>query len=58
MRIKVNDEWYDGEDQPVMVELTDQDKINIANMDKECKKYCARPNEGYTSEQILEWMKA
>ena len=46
MKIKVGDEWFDCEvGLPVMVELTKQDKINIANMLPECTKYAIFPDE-------------
>jgi len=40
MRIKVNDKWYDGDDEPVMVEFDDSDKENILKMKKHHTKYC------------------
>ena len=55
MRIKVRDETYDGEDEPVMVILTNKDKENIANMDKGCTKYCMYP-DNMNEEEVLEWM--
>ena len=44
MRVKVGDKWYDGKEEPVMVELTDSDKENIANMAEDATKYCNYPD--------------
>jgi len=35
LRIKIKDKFYDGDDQPIMLILTDKDKQHIANMDNE-----------------------
>ena len=40
MRIKIGHKWYTSEEQPIMVELTDGDKKNIANMHPYKYKYC------------------
>ena len=55
MKIKVNDTTYDGETQPIMVILDEQDKKNIANMLPECTKYCIYP-DNMKSEDVLKWM--
>ena len=40
MRIKVKDKWYEAsKGAHIMVELTDSDKANLANMLPECSKY-------------------
>lgn len=56
MKVKVGNKIYDGELEPVMVILTQEDKENIATMDKEATKYCQYP-EGSDPNKILEWMK-
>ena len=56
MRIKVGDTWYNGKDVPVMIELSESDKTNIANMLQSATKYCDYPNTGYTIEDIGEFM--
>lgn len=56
MKVKIGDIVYDGEKEPVMVILTDQDKKNIKNMFPECTKYCSYPEEGYSEEEITKWM--
>jgi hypothetical protein len=56
MKVKVGDKIYDGENEIVMVILTDQDKNNIENMLPSCTKYCSYPSESMSEEEVLEWM--
>jgi hypothetical protein len=55
MRVKIGEIWYDGNDQPLMVELTEDDKKNIADANK-LKKFCQFPDTGYSKEDIIKWM--
>jgi len=55
MKIKVDNKIYDSNNGMIMVILSDQDKINIANMDANCTKYCSYPDD-LDSEEVLEWM--
>lgn len=55
MRVKVGNNWYDGTEQPVMVELTEQDRKNIANMAKGCDLYCEHPDD-IPDEEIRKFM--
>lgn len=57
MRVKVGDQWFDGHTAPIMVELTEEDKKNIANMEDNAKRYCIYDNKVYSSEEIHKWMK-
>ena len=43
MKVKVRNKTYDSVNEPVMVILNDQDKLNIAKMRKDAHKYCAAP---------------
>jgi len=57
MRVKIGDKWFDGNEQPVMVELTDSDKQNIANMLPHCTKYAMFPdNDHRSTEDMKKWM--
>lgn len=56
MKLKVGSKIYDGEKEPVMVILTEQDKINIRNMIPEATKYCMYP-EIISIEEIKKFMK-
>jgi hypothetical protein len=57
MRVKIKDQWYDDDNAgAVMVELTDKDKENIANMLPECSKYCSYNGKKFTEEEINVFM--
>ena len=59
MRVKVGNNWYKVElEQPIMVELTKQDKENISNMLPTATKY-ATFEEGtmLTEQNKIDWMK-
>ena len=45
MKVKVGNEIYDGEFEPVMVILSNGEKEQIANMAPEASKYCVYPAE-------------
>ena len=56
MKVKIGDKIYDTEVQPIMIILSDKDKENISNMEA-TTKYCGYPNEGWSEEEIIEFMK-
>ena len=58
MRFKIANKWYECDiDQPIMVELTQKDKENIANMSPNATKYAIfHDYEPKTVEQKKEWM--
>ena len=56
MKVKIGKEVFDGNNEPIMVILSEEDKENIKNMLPECTKYCSFP-EGFNVEQIKIWMK-
>lgn len=55
MKVKVGDTLYDGEDQPILIILNDDDKENIASMPEDAHIYCEYPNT-MTQEEVREWM--
>jgi len=61
MKVKVGGKIYDGEEEPVMVILSDMDKENIASMAPDATKYCAYPHAEEwiraNYKKIKEWMK-
>ena len=59
MRVKVGHWWFaPSKDLPVMVELTEQDKWNIAHMAPEATKYaCFADDDPMDEEQKKQWMK-
>jgi hypothetical protein len=56
MKVKVGNKIYDGNEEPVMVILTDQDKENIKNMHPDCTKYCVYPESWGEQEEVSAWM--
>lgn len=58
MRIKIGSQWFDvGHMQPIMVELTEEDKRNIANMPPDQNRYAQFSNTDLTTDQTrLAWM--
>ena len=56
MKFKIGDKIYDDATIPVMVILTEQDKINIQNMLEECTKYATFPDSFGSPEEMREWM--
>jgi len=52
MKIKVGDKVYSGEQEPIMVILTEQDKKNIGNMIPGSTKYCVYPKP--ISKEVIE----
>jgi hypothetical protein len=57
VKVKVGDKIYTSAEQPIMVILTEQDKVNIANMVPEASSY-AEFGGGldWTREEMLAWM--
>ena len=57
MRMKVGKKWYDTKNSDIiMVEFSDEDKENIANMLKECSKYCSYKPRTFTEDEVNEFM--
>lgn len=57
MKIKVGSTTYSDEDQPIMVILTKEDKLNISRMAEDTMRYASYPGgHGLTEKQMLEWM--
>ena len=60
MRVKVGNEWFETiPKQPIMVELTQQDKLNIQDMLPSASKYAVFSDEDEMDEgSKLSWMEA
>ena len=54
MKIKTIDKEYDGDNEIVMVVLTEQDKRNIANMHADCTKYCQYPASANLTDEFVD----
>lgn len=57
MRVKIGDTWYEPTDEPICVELTEDDKKNIADMPVEGFKYAVYDEKMVSGEAILDWMR-
>ncbi len=55
MKVKVGDKIFDGNKEPVMIIISNEDKRNIKKMNKSCNKYCSFP-DGYDLDEINDWM--
>jgi len=55
MKVKVGNTIHDGNDEMVMVILSEKDKENIANMPEDNTKYCCAP-DGTDPDEIRAWM--
>lgn len=56
MKIKVRNKIFDGNNEPIMLILTDKDKENIRKMKTDCHKFFVFPDTMKT-EKIEKWMK-
>jgi hypothetical protein len=56
MKVKIGNKIYDGNDEPIMVILGDDDKYNIENMPADCHKYLSYP-ENMSVEEAESFMK-
>lgn len=58
MRVKVGQTWYEvSAKTPILIEMTDSDRKNIAAMDPTCTMYAVfAEDDPLTTEQRLQWM--
>ena len=56
MKVKIGNTIIDSEDEPIMLILSAQDKVNINAMLTDASKYCSFDGDMYTKEQIKEFM--
>jgi hypothetical protein len=55
MIVKIGETFFDSEDMPIMVVLSDKDKENIANMPPDLFRYCSFP-EGTDTDLVKQFM--
>lgn len=59
MKFKVGSAVFDqAESVPMMIEVTEADRKNIANMDPEATQYAVFPDDWGTADEKREWMQA
>lgn len=56
MKVVIDNKIYDGNDQPILLILSKEDKENIGSMTEWARKYCVYPEE-YDPKDIKELMK-
>jgi hypothetical protein len=56
MRVNINGVWYDANDMPIQIELTDRDKENIVNMHPDAHNYIVFP-DSIKYEKVKELLK-
>ena len=57
MKVKVGDQMFDSNVEPVMVILSESDKENIENMAPEATRYAVFPDEWGDADRMRDWMK-
>ncbi len=59
MQVKIGDTWHRGDEEPVMVLLSEQDKENIRHMLPNATRYAVAPNGHFaTTQAFATWMDA
>jgi hypothetical protein len=53
--VKMGDQYFDSDEQPIMLILNSYEKDHVRNMGEQ-KQYCAFPSD-YDIEKIKKWMK-
>lgn len=56
MKVKIGNEIFDSNEQPIMLILSDVEKQHIADMLPEAHHYCSAPTE-LSEEDVREFMK-
>ena len=60
MKVKIGDTWYDSDEQPICVQVTEGEQQQIADIDRAVApagKYCIFPDsEDWDMESMREWM--
>jgi len=55
MKVKINNEYYDSNETPIMLILSEEDKNNISMMHENASKFCSYPAD-YDFNIIQDWM--
>lgn len=58
MKVKVGDQIFSSDDQPIMVVFEDSDKKNVQNMEENAHKYASAPDNYFVDDdKFLSWMR-
>lgn len=60
MKVKIGNKWYDSNDEPICIQVSEGEQKQIGEMDRSVAKkgrYAIFPNaQNWTQEQMIEWM--
>lgn len=60
MRVKIGNRWYDSNQQPICIQISEEEQEQIANMDRQVAnkgKYASfPPNCNMSAAEMLKWM--
>lgn len=57
MKIKVGNRWYSDQEEPILLLLTDNDRVNIARMGTGEKAYMTAPPDLFPSDaEVQAWI--
>lgn len=60
MRVKIGDTWFDSNDQPICIQVSEGEQKQIASIDRSVApkgKYAIFPNASdWTEERMREWL--
>ena len=60
MWVKIGETWHDSNEQPIMIQLSEGEQEQIANIDREVApkgRYALYPIEAFNShEELMEWI--
>lgn len=60
MRVKIGEKWYDSNDEPICIQVSEVEQKQIGGMDREVAtngKYASFP-DGWEPDAALEWMRS
>lgn len=59
MRVKIGNTWYNSDDQPICIQVSEGEQRQIAALDRSVAsqgKYAKYDDKHITGEEILDWM--
>ncbi|OLF81274.1 hypothetical protein AWH62_00950 [Maricaulis sp. W15] len=61
MRVKIGDDWFDSDHQPICIELSEAeidrvDRFLVNGEDAPERKFACFPDDWGTSEEMIAWM--
>lgn len=60
MRVKIGDTWYDSNDQPICIQISEIEHGHISGMDRgvasQCKYASFPDSSGMSPDQMRDWM--